>query len=479
MARRIEIVEVGPRDGLQNEKRVLSVEDRVHFIGLLEAAGVRRIEAVSFVNPARVPQMAGAEEIMSLLPAPARGARRIGLVLNEKGWERCVAAGCDEANVVVCASDGFGIRNQGTDTDAQIETLARIMDRSRTEGPPVSATVSVAFGCPFDGEVPEARLTAIVRSMAQTGVEEIALADTIGVADPWTVRRRVEAAMAVAPDARLRLHFHDTRRTGLANAFAGVEAGVDVLDASCGGIGGCPFAPNATGNIATEDLVYMLERAGFDTGLDLDALIAAAHWVGEALGKLHLAGADFVGKRPNALSVQGWPPLLQAVGSRADEIMAGLGDVIAQELAHLEGVWPKGLPEGVIHADLFPDNVFFLSGQLSGLIDFYFACTDAFAYDLAICLNAWCFEQDASFNITKGMALLNGYERVRLLREDEVEALPTLARGAALRFLLTRSVDWLNRAPGALVMPKDPMEYLKKLRFHQRVEQARDYGLAR
>jgi hydroxymethylglutaryl-CoA lyase len=285
MARRIEIVEVGPRDGLQNEKRVLSVEDRVHFIGLLEAAGVRRIEAVSFVNPARVPQMAGAEEIMSLLPAPARGARRIGLVLNEKGWERCVAAGCDEANVVVCASDGFGIRNQGTDTDAQIETLARIMDRSQTEGPPVSATVSVAFGCPFDGEVPEARLTAIVRSMAQTGVEEIALADTIGVADPWTVRRRVEAAMAVAPDARLRLHFHDTRRTGLANAFAGVEAGVDVLDASCGGIGGCPFAPNATGNIATEDLVYMLERAGFDTGLDLDALIAAAHWVGEALGK--------------------------------------------------------------------------------------------------------------------------------------------------------------------------------------------------
>jgi hydroxymethylglutaryl-CoA lyase len=285
MSRRIEIVEVGPRDGLQNEARVLPVEDRVRFIGQLEAAGVRRIEAVSFVNPARVPQMAGAEQIMSLLPAPARGGRRIGLVLNEKGWERCVAAGCDEANVVVCASDGFGIRNQGADTDAQIDTLARIMDRSRTEGPPVSATVSVAFGCPFDGEVPEARLTAIIRAMAQTGVGEIALADTIGVADPWTVRRRVEAARAVAPDARLRLHFHDTRRTGLANAYAGVEAGVDVLDASCGGIGGCPFAPNATGNIATEDLVYMLSRAGYDTGLDLDALIAAAHWVAEALGK--------------------------------------------------------------------------------------------------------------------------------------------------------------------------------------------------
>ena len=284
MTRRIEIVEVGPRDGLQNEDRPLEVIEKLDFIARLKACGVRRVEAVSFVNPRRVPQMAGAEEIMEGLPADP-GLTRIGLVLNERGWDRAVAAGCDEANVVVCASDGFGIRNQGADTDAQIATLARIMERSRTEGPPVSATVSVAFGCPFDGEVPEARLTAIVRAMAQTGVGEIALADTIGVADPWTVRRRVEAAKAVAPDARLRLHFHDTRRTGLANAFAGVEAGVDVLDASCGGIGGCPFAPNATGNIATEDLVYMLERAGFETGLDLDALIAAAHWVGEALGK--------------------------------------------------------------------------------------------------------------------------------------------------------------------------------------------------
>jgi homoserine kinase type II len=201
--------------------------------------------------------------------------------------------------------------------------------------------------------------------------------------------------------------------------------------------------------------------------------------VGEALGKLHLAGADFVGKRPNALSVQGWPPLLHAVETRADEVMPGLASMISQELSHLEGVWPKGLPEGVIHADLFPDNVFFLSGELSGLIDFYFACTDAFAYDLAICLNAWCFEQDASFNITKGMALLDGYEGVRPLSDDEIAALPILARGSALRFLLTRTVDWLNRAPGALVKPKDPMEYVKKLRFHQKVEQARDYGLSR
>ena len=285
MSRRIEIVEVGPRDGLQNESRVLSVADRVAFITQLEAAGVRRIEAVSFVNPKRVPQMGGGEEIMAALPAPARGARRIGLVLNERGWERCVASGCDEANVVVCASDGFGIRNQGTSTDEQLATLAALVVRNRTEGPPITATLSVAFGCPFDGEVPESRVTALVRAIGDMGVGEIALADTIGVADPWTVRRRVEAARSVAPNARLRLHFHDTRRTGLANAYAGVEAGVDILDASCGGIGGCPFAPNATGNIATEDLVYMLTRAGFDTGLDLDALIHAAEWVADKLGK--------------------------------------------------------------------------------------------------------------------------------------------------------------------------------------------------
>jgi len=285
MTRHIEIVEVGPRDGLQNETRALSVVDRVAFITKLEAAGVRRIETVSFVNDRRVPQMAHAEEVMAALPAPAKGVRRIGLVLNARGWERCVGAGCDEANVVICASEGFGVRNQGSTPEQQLDFLAEVMERNRTEGPPVSATVSVAFGCPFDGEIPEGRLTAIVRRIADMGVREIALADTIGVADPWTVRRRVEAARAVAPKAKLRLHFHDTRRTGLANAYAGVEAGVDVLDASAGGFGGCPFAPNATGNIATEDLVYMLSRAGFETGLDLDALIDAARFIAEKLDK--------------------------------------------------------------------------------------------------------------------------------------------------------------------------------------------------
>jgi hydroxymethylglutaryl-CoA lyase len=302
MSRRIAIVEVGPRDGLQNEKTVLTVEERLAFIAKLEAAGARRIEAVSFVNPKRVPQMAGAEEIMAALPPKPPGGSRIGLVLNEKCWERCVAAGCDEANVVVCASDGFGIRNQGASVAEQLETLARIGVRARNEGPMLTATISVAFGCPFDGEVSETQVVALAEAAARAGAVEIAIADTIGVADPWTVSARVKAVRAAVGEVRLRLHFHDTRRAGLANAYAGVEAGVDVLDASCGGIGGCPFAPNATGNVATEDLVYMLSRAGFETGYDLDALIAAADWVGEKLGKA----------APSALSRAGGFPKPQA-----------------------------------------------------------------------------------------------------------------------------------------------------------------------
>ncbi|MDP3633217.1 hydroxymethylglutaryl-CoA lyase, partial [Phenylobacterium sp.] len=192
----------------------------------------------------------------------------------------------DEANVVVCATDGFGIRNQGASVDEQIAAMHGIAQRRATDGgPPISVTFSVAFGCPFDGEVPQERVVSLAREAASAGVAEIALADTIGVADPWTVRRRVEAVRAVIGDIPLRLHFHDTRNTGLANAYAGVEAGVDILDASCGGLGGCPFAPDATGNIGTEDLVYMLERAGFSTGYDLSALISTARWVSDLLGK--------------------------------------------------------------------------------------------------------------------------------------------------------------------------------------------------
>ncbi len=198
--------------------------------------------------------------------------------------------------------------------------------------------------------------------------------------------------------------------------------------------------------------------------------------VGEALAQLHEAGADFPMRRTNSLSLDGWLPLFAGARARADEITPGLEDFIGGELAHLAQVWPQDLPEGIIHADLFPDNVFFRDGHLSGLIDFYFACTDSFAYDAAICLNAWCFEQDASFNVTKGQAFLSGYARVRPFSAAEIAALPVLARGAALRFLLTRLVDWLNVPPGAMVRPKDPMEYVKKLRFHQHATSAADYG---
>ena len=298
MTRKIEIVEVGPRDGLQNEKALLEVDQKLEFIHRLEAAGARRMETVSFVNPKRVPQMAGAEEISAALPHAA-GRSRIGLVLNERGWDRCVAAGCDEANVVVCATDGFGIRNQGASVAEQTAAMQAIVARQHAQGgPPITVTVSVAFGCPFDGEVTEEQVMRFVRAAAQAGVAEIALADTIGVADPWLVRKRVEAAKIAAPGVPLRMHFHDTRNTGLANAYASIEAGVDVLDASCGGLGGCPFAPDATGNIGTEDLVYMLERAGFETGYDLPALIGTAKWMAGILGKPPAASVSRAGVFP-------------------------------------------------------------------------------------------------------------------------------------------------------------------------------------
>ena len=298
MSRKIEVVEVGPRDGLQNEKALLEVDQKLEFIHRLEAAGARRMETVSFVNPKRVPQMAGAEEISAALPHAA-GRARIGLVLNERGWDRCVAAGCDEANVVVCATDGFGIRNQGASVEEQVAAMQAIAARRKAEGgPPITVTISVAFGCPFDGEVSEEQVMRIVRAAREAGVAEIALADTIGVADPWLVRKRVEAAKIAAPGAPLRMHFHDTRNTGLANAYASIEAGVDILDASCGGLGGCPFAPDATGNIGTEDLVYMLERAGFETGYDLPGLISTEQWMATILGKPPAASVSRAGLFP-------------------------------------------------------------------------------------------------------------------------------------------------------------------------------------
>ncbi|MFJ6025728.1 hydroxymethylglutaryl-CoA lyase [Brevundimonas sp. NPDC092305] len=302
MSRPITIVEVGPRDGLQNEKAILEPAVRADLTLRLEAAGARRIEAVSFVHPKYVPQMAGAEEVMAALPAEP-GRSRIGLVLNAKGYERAIATPVDEINVSVAATDGFGLKNQGLDRAGQQAMLEEIVRRRHNAAPgeaapSLSVTISCVWGCPFDGEVSVDQVADLVGRISALGVQEIALADTIGVGDPWSVTRKVEAARKAAPDATLRLHFHDTRNTGLANAYAGVEAGIDVLDASVGGIGGCPFAPGATGNIATEDLVYMLERAGFSTGYDLDRLIETARWIGEKIGR----------PAPSALSrAGGWP----------------------------------------------------------------------------------------------------------------------------------------------------------------------------
>jgi homoserine kinase type II len=219
-------------------------------------------------------------------------------------------------------------------------------------------------------------------------------------------------------------------------------------------------------------LVTFLE--GFWVRRPMTAHCAA---VGRALAALHMGGEGFALKRANALGLSGWRPLFDRFAGRADEIAPDLGPLIAGELAHLEGHWPKGLPAGVVHADLFADNVFFLGDRLSGLIDFYFACNDALAYDVAVCLNAWCFEKDLAFNITKGRALLRGYEELRPLTPAERDAMPQLARGAALRFLLTRAYDWLNTPPDALVSRKNPLEYVRRLRFHQGVRSIADYGL--
>jgi hydroxymethylglutaryl-CoA lyase len=280
----VEIVEVGPRDGLQNESTVLSVEDRIRLIDRAVSAGVRRIEAVSFVNPKRVPQMAGAEEIMAGVDRGA-GASFIGLALNRRGLDRALAAGVSEINVAVPATDGFSVRNQGATVDEMLDSLAD-MDRAlEGTGVPLSVTISTAFGCPFDGEVSTERVREVARRVADTSAVEIALADTIGVGVPFQVRELTRAVGEVAPGRTLRCHFHNTRNTGYANALAAVEEGVRVLDSSLGGFGGCPFAPAATGNIATEDLLYLLHRSGMRTGIGLAEAAALGDWMGERLGK--------------------------------------------------------------------------------------------------------------------------------------------------------------------------------------------------
>jgi hydroxymethylglutaryl-CoA lyase len=273
----LEIVEVGPRDGLQSEARVLPTAIKVEFIQKLAAAGLTRIEVASFVNPKRVPQMADAEAVLAALGSvPGRG---IGLVLNRRGFERARDAGCREVGMAIAATESFSQRNQGCSVAEGIASWLDIADAARAAGIGAQITISTAFGCPFEGEVSVERVVEIAGRLAAGQPDEIAVADTIGVAVPTQVTRLIGALRASLPGVKWRAHFHNTRNTGLANAYAAVEAGVRALDASCGGIGGCPFAPAATGNIPTEDLVYMLHRMGHRTGIDLPALLDASRWL--------------------------------------------------------------------------------------------------------------------------------------------------------------------------------------------------------
>ena len=283
MTRPVEIIEVSPRDGLQNEATPFSTADKVALIDRALAAGLRRIEVASFVNPARVPQMADAEAVLAAL-AGRPGLRRIGLVLNRRGLDRALRAGVDEVNVVLVASETFSRRNQGVGIDGALANWADIAAAAQAENIPASAVVGAAFGCPFEGEVAPARITEIVARIAEHAPAEIALADTIGVASPADVTARFANAAAAAGGIPLRAHFHNTRNTGLANAYAAIQAGVRRLDASIGGIGGCPFAPQATGNIPTEDLCYMLRRMGEVPQIDLQSLIGTAAWLQDRLG---------------------------------------------------------------------------------------------------------------------------------------------------------------------------------------------------
>jgi hydroxymethylglutaryl-CoA lyase len=286
---RVELLEVSPRDGLQNEDVELSTTDKVELVSRMLAAGATRIEAVSFVSPHRVPRMADAEAVMAGLPRPA-GVRYAGLIANARGLDRAVAAGVDEVNIVVVATDTFCHRNQGTTTTEACHGAADLVDRARAAGLGTTVTIAAAFGCPFEGEVAPARLRDVAQRVAEAGPDELGLADTIGVAVPSDITERIAIVRTVAGGTRLRLHLHDTRHLGVANAVAGLESGVSTLDASVGGIGGCPFAPGATGNVATEDLVYLFDRMGVTTGLNLDRVTATTAWLEQRLGR-RLPGA--------------------------------------------------------------------------------------------------------------------------------------------------------------------------------------------
>ena len=289
MADRVELVEVSPRDGLQNESVVLSTPDKLELIDRALKAGLRRVEVTSFVNPKKVPQMADADDVMAGV-AQRHGAALSVLALNLRGVERALAAGATEINYVFVASDTFSIRNNGAPTLDTLRVWPEVVALVRARGAKLGAVIGAAFGCPFEGEVPVSRIVSVVQPLLDNRPDELTLADTIGVGVPADVKVRFAAVRDLAgPDVALRAHFHNTRNTGVANALAAYEAGVTILDSSLGGIGGCPFAPAAAGNVATEDLVYLFDRMGVQTGVDLDAAIDAARWITGRLGK-HATG---------------------------------------------------------------------------------------------------------------------------------------------------------------------------------------------
>ena len=291
---RIEICDVGPRDGLQNDPKILEPETRAELVNRLAAAGLPRIEAVSFVNPARVPQMGGAEEVVAAIDR-TRGVLYAGLVLNEKGYDRLATTSLDDVHFAFAATETFNQRNQNASVEESLETAERIVARAHEDGLRATVTVGAAFGCPFEGEVAPGTPLRLAERLVAAGADEIMFADTIGVGVPRQVRELVAQTLTFAGGRPVGLHLHNTRNTGIANALVGVESGATVLDASVGGIGGCPFAPKATGNICTEDLVYMLHGEGIDTGVDLDALISVAEWLEGVLerqldGQVYRAG---------------------------------------------------------------------------------------------------------------------------------------------------------------------------------------------
>jgi len=287
----VNIVEVGARDGLQNEPGIMPTADKTTLITAALDAGIKRIEVASFVHPKLVPQMADAEAVLASLPAP-NGASYIGLVLNKRGYFRALetrdqghaSGGVGEIGCVAVASDGFGMKNQGQTAQESVQVASEILRLAKADGIPAQVTISTAFGCPFDGDTPQDRVIEIVRQLAEAEPFEIAIADTIGGATPQRARDMFLAAREVAGDIPLRGHFHNTRNTGVASAWGAYEGGARTIDASIGGLGGCPFAPNATGNTATEDIVFMFERSGIATGIDLEKLIDLAHWVEDKLG---------------------------------------------------------------------------------------------------------------------------------------------------------------------------------------------------